>query len=228
MSDEPISDTTLAEGNLPTATKAAETQTPEHIAEAAKAEETRVAALTPEQKAEEATAREAEKKALLGKDGDKGADAPVDYTALKLPEGYKADDPVFADAVKLFEGEKIAPEVAQKLIDFTVERDKAMVKAVNDQAAANWTKQTDEWKANASKEFDEASLGDAKTALAQVFDKETVTYLESMGFTNHPGLIRGMVKVSKAIKDDTFVGGNAARGNGALDPKSLYPNTQHN
>ena len=163
-----------------------------------------------------------------GKDGDKGADAPVDYTALKLPEGYKADDPVFADAVKLFEGEKIAPEVAQKLIDFTVERDKAMVKAVNDQAAANWTKQTDEWKANASKEFDEASLGDAKTALAQVFDKETVAYLEGLGFTNHPGLIRGMVKVSKAIKDDTFVGGNAARGNGALDPKSLYPNTQHN
>jgi len=155
------------------------------------------------------------------------ADAPVDYTALKLPEGYKADDPVFADAVKLFEGEKINPAQAQKLIDFTVERDKAMVKAVNDQAAANWTKQTDEWKANASKEFDEASLGDAKTALAQVFDKETVTYLESMGFTNHPGLIRGMVKVSKAIKDDTWVSGNAGQVNGS-DARKLFPNSDMN
>lgn len=156
------------------------------------------------------------------------ADAPADYTALKLPEGYKADDPVFADAIKLFEGEKISPEQAQKLIDFTVERDKAIAKAVNDSAAANWTKQTGEWKEASSKEFSAEALGDAKTALAQVFDKETVTYLESMGFTNHPGLIRGMVKVSKAIKDDTWVTGNAGRANGAMDPKSLYPNTPHN
>ena len=155
-------------------------------------------------------------------------EAPADYTALKLPEGYKADDPVFADAVNLFGDQKIAPEVAQKLIDFTVERDKAIAKAVNDSSAANWTRQTGEWRTASEKEFSAEALGDARTALAQVFDKETVTYLESMGFTNHPGLIRGMVKVSKAIKDDSFVGGNAARGNGALDPKSLYPNSQHN
>lgn len=154
-------------------------------------------------------------------------EAPADYTTLKLPEGYKADDPVFADAVKLFEGEKISPAQAQKLLDFTVERDKAMVKAVNDQSAANWAKQTDEWKAAASKEFDEASLGDAKTALAQVFDKETVTYLESMGFTNHPGLIRGMVKVSKAIKDDTWVSGNAGQVNGS-DARKAFPNSNMN
>ena len=32
---------------------------------------------------------------------------------------------------------------------------------------------------------------------------------KAWGFTNHPGLIRGMVKVSKAIKDDSFVAGNA-------------------
>ena len=172
-------------------------------------------------------------KADAAKDGDAPkdapkADAPADYTALKLPDGYKPDDPVFADAVKLFEGEKIAPEVAQKLIDFTVERDKAIAKAVNDQSAAQWTKQTGEWRATSEKEFTAEALGDAKTALAQVFDKETVAYLEGLGFTNHPGLIRGMVKVSQAIKDDTFVSGNAGRGNGALDPKSFYPNTQHN
>lgn len=173
--------------------------------------------------------KDGEGKAADGaKEGDKAADAPADYTALKLPEGYKADDPVFADAIKLFEGEKISPAQAQKLIDFTVERDKAIAKAVNDSAAANWTKQTGEWKETSSKEFSAEALGDAKTALAQVFDKETVTYLESMGFTNHPGLIRGMVKVSQAIKDDTWVGGNAARANGAMDPKNLYPNSQHN
>lgn len=157
----------------------------------------------------------------------KEAEAPADYTALKLPEGYKADDPVFADAIKLFEGEKISPEQAQKLIDFTVERDKAIAKAVNDSAAANWTKQTGEWKEASSKEFSAEALGDAKTALAQVFDKETVTYLESMGFTNHPGLIRGMVKVSKAIKDDTWVAGNAGQVNGS-DARKAFPNSNMN
>tara|TARA_R110000868_G_scaffold411706_1_gene707767 strand:- start:8629 stop:9276 length:648 start_codon:yes stop_codon:yes gene_type:complete len=171
-------------------------------------------------------------KADAPKDGDAPkdapkADAPADYTTLKLPEGYKADDPVFADAVKLFEGEKISPAQAQKLLDFTVERDKAMVKAVQDQSAAQWAKQTDEWKTTAAKEFDEAALGDAKTALAQVFDKETVTYLESMGFTNHPGLIRGMVKVSKAIKDDTWVSGNAGQVNGS-DARKAFPNSNMN
>jgi len=212
MSDE----TTTTTETTTTETTAPETK----AAETTATTETKGAETTTESKAAETTETKAETETK--------ADAPADYTALKLPEGYKADDPVFADAIKLFEGEKISPDQAQKLIDFTVERDKQIAKAVNDSAAANWSKQTGEWKATSEKEFTAEALGDAKTALAQVFDKDTVTYLESMGFTNHPGLIRGMVKVSQAIKDDTFVGGNAARGNGALDPKSLYPNTQHN
>ena len=214
MADETISDTTLAEGNLPTESKGADTT----------ATETKAAEIASETKAAETTEA---KPAAETKDGETKAEAPADYTTLKLPEGYKADDPVFADAVKLFEGEKISPAQAQKLLDFTVERDKAMVKAVQDQSAAQWAKQTDEWKTTAAKEFDEAALGDAKTALAQVFDKETVTYLESMGFTNHPGLIRGMVKVSKAIKDDTWVSGNAGQVNGS-DARKAFPNSNMN
>lgn len=156
------------------------------------------------------------------------ADAPADYSGLRLPEGYRADDPVFGEAMKLFGGEKIAPETAQKLIDFTVERDREIARAVNDHAASSWTKQTTEWRATSEKEFSPEALGNARTALAKVFDRQTIAYLEGLGFTNHPGLIRGMVKVSQAIKDDSFVGGNAGRGTGAMDPKALYPNSQHN
>ena len=156
------------------------------------------------------------------------ATAPADYSGLALPEGYRVDDPVFGEAIKLFEGEKIAPETAQRLIDFTIERDKEIARAVNDHSAASWTKQTGEWRATAEKEFSPEALGNARTALARVFDRQTIAYLESLGFTNHPGLIRGMVKVANAIKDDSFVGGNAGRGSGAMDPKSLYPNSQHN
>ena len=156
------------------------------------------------------------------------AQTPVDYSGLTLPEGYRADDPVFADVVKLFDAEKIAPEAAQRLIDFTVERDKEIARAVNEQSVATWTKQTGEWRATSEKEFSPEALGEARTVLSRVFDRQTIDYLEGLGFTNHPGLIRGMVKVARSIKDDSFVGGNAGRGNGALDPKSLYPNSQHN
>lgn len=72
------------------------------------------------------------------------AQTPVDYSGLTLPEGYRADDPVFADVVKLFDAEKIAPETAQRLIDFTIERDKEIARAVSDHSAATWTKQTTE------------------------------------------------------------------------------------
>jgi hypothetical protein len=135
---------------------------------------------------------------------------------------------VFADALKLFDAEKIMPETAQRLIDFTIERDKEIARAVNEHSIATWKKQTSEWRATAEKEFSPESLGQARSALARVFDRQTITYLEGLGLTNHPGLIRGLVKVARSIKDDSFVAGNAGRGSGALDPKSLYPNSQHN
>lgn len=157
----------------------------------------------------------------------KVADTPADYSKLALPEGYKADDPVFGDALKLFGESKIAPDVAQKLIDFTATRDKAMVQAVNDANTASWAKQVDGWKAASAKEFSPEVLGGAKEAFAKVFDAETSKYLEAMGLTNHPGLIRAMAKIHKAIKDDTFVTGNAAL-NGARDARAHFPNSNMN
>ena len=73
-----------------------------------------------------------------------GVEVSADYSGLRLPAGYRADDPVFGEAMKLFGSEKIAPETAQKLIDFTVERDREIARAVNDHAASSWMKQTTE------------------------------------------------------------------------------------
>lgn len=188
---------------------------PVAVAEAAPSPESKVAA--PQTTAEANAGTEASP-----------AQTPVDYSGLSLPEGYRADDPVFADAMKLFDAEKIAPETAQRLIDFTIERDKEIARAVSDHSAAMWTKQTTEWRATSEKEFSPEALGEARAALSRVFDRQTIDYLEGLGFTNHPGLFRGMVKVARSIKDDSFVAGNAGRGGGAPDPRSLYPNSQHN
>lgn len=160
-------------------------------------------------------------------DDGKAADAPIDYASLKMPEGYKTDDPVFQDAVKLFGDEKLSPETAQKLLDFTVERDKALAKAVNDANADAWTKQSDKWKAETEKEFSAEDLGGARKVAEKIFDTETLKYLEGLKFTNHPGFVRALVKVSKAISEDTWVPGNAAA-NGSRDARSFYSNSNMN
>ena len=99
--------------------------------------------------------------------------------------------------------------------------------AVHNNAAA-FAKTRGEWKAEAAKTHSAEDLGVAKTALAAIYDAKTLAFLESWGLTDHPGFIAGAVKVGKAIKDDTFVAGNAGNGSGGRDPKSLYPNSPMN
>ena len=162
-----------------------------------------------------------------GKDG-KAADA-IDYTGLKMPEGYttKTDDPVFGEAVKMFEADKLTPEQAQRYLDFTVERDKAMHKAFNESQQEAWKKTRGEWKAATAKAVSAEDLGIAKTAASKVFDTKTAELLEAYGLTDHQGFVQAMVKIGKAIKDENFVGGNAAS-NGARDARSHFPNSNMN
>jgi len=198
-------------------------------------ETARVAALTPAQKLVEEKAAndkaDAETVAKAKADADAKAkgEASADYTALKMPEGYKTDsaDPVFGEALKIFGDNKIAPDVAQKLLDFTVNRDKEMAKGVNDANATNWNAQADGWKAATAKQFSAEDLGIAKTAFEKVFDPETAKYLEALRYTDHPGIVAGMVKIGKAIKDDTFVAGNAGA-NGTRDARANFPNSNMN
>lgn len=195
-------------------------QTPEQIKAAADAEAARVAALTPAQKAVEDKAKA---------DATAAAAAPADYSKLTMPEGYKVDpkDAVFGEAIKIFGDNKIAPDVAQKLLDFTVTRDKALAQAINDNNALQWKKQSDDWKTATEKKFSAEDLGAAKATLAKVFDKDTAAYLDGLKFTNHPGFVEAMVKISKAISDDTWVTGNAANG-AARTAQALYPKSNMN
>lgn len=198
-------------------------QTPEQIKAAADTEAARVAALTPAQKAVEDKAKADATAAAAA------AAAPADYSKLTMPEGYKVDpkDAVFGEAIKIFGDNKIAPDVAQKLLDFTVTRDKALAQAINDNNALQWKKQSDDWKTATEKKFSAEDLGAAKATLAKVFDKDTAAYLDGLKFTNHPGFVEAMVKISKAISDDTWVTGNAANG-AARTAQALYPKSNMN
>lgn len=162
-------------------------------------------------------------------DAGKSQDAPIDYAGLKMPEGYttKTDDPVFGEVLGIFNKFKVPTEGAQELLNFTVERDKAMHKAFNESQQDAWKKTRGEWKTATEKAVTPEDRGVAKTAAERLFDPKTAELLEAFGLTDHQGFIQALVKVGKAISNDTFVGGNAAL-NGARDARSHFPNSNMN
>lgn len=218
MADEPATPSTPAAPATPAtpastpAAPAAAPSEPAKPAAAAPAEPTK-----PSEPAKPAEPAKAEEPA-----------APIDYAkTLKLPEGMKADA-VFEGAAKLFGEHKLSSETAQALIDFTADRDKQIVKAVNDGNTEAWTKMRGEWKADTEKNVSAEDRGFAKEAAIKVFDKKTAELIESYGLTDHRGFVEALVKVSKAIKDDTFVQGNAAANGAGSDARKMFPNSNMN
>jgi hypothetical protein len=47
-----------------------------------------------------------------------------------------------------------------------------------------WPPGRDEWRATSEKEFSPKALGAAWAARLRVFDRQTIDYLEGLGFTN--------------------------------------------
>lgn len=162
---------------------------------------------------------------------DEGA---YDAAALKLPDGYKADDPAFVESTKVFANLKFTAEgkltqtSAQELINTALARDVEMAKARDAANAEAWKKTGDAWKATTAKENTPEQLSDAKSALGKWFDTDTVKLFESMRFTDHPGLVKGLRAIGAAIKDDTFVPGNAGSRNGSGDARKSFPNSNMN
>jgi hypothetical protein len=205
------------------ATDAGETQTPEQIAAAktaADAEAARVAALTPEQIA-------AEEKAAADK---AQADLAAAYRAITLPSGWGLEQPMVADVLKIMTKHNAPPELAQDIMDhIATDRDPALVMAVSDHVNAQrdqaWFDQAAGWKTATEKEFSPADLGGAKLALTKVFDGPTIAWLDAIGLTNHPVLVRGMARLYQAMADDTWTTGNAASADRSGDARRYFPNS---
>jgi len=202
---------------------------------AADAEAARVAALTPEQKAAELTARAAEKKALAdgkkpdAKDGDKGKDEAVDYAktlAEAVPEGMKLDEASAKIATDMFAKHGLSAEAVKDLAAFQIAREKAGA----DGAAKAFADQVEAWRAEstADKDLGKENMAVAKLAASKAFDTKTVELMEHFGLMNHPGVLKGLVKIGKAIKDDSFVPGDAGPGNGGADARKAFPNSNMN
>lgn len=131
---------------------------------------------------------------------------------LKLPEGFKADDPAIKGLVELATGEKLTTEQTQKLFDRYVE----VQKTRDESLVAQYRKERADWlvEAKADPEFGgpkfEASIADGRKALIKYGDQALVEFLNSTNGVNHPAVIRAFARIGRALAEDkaTDVKGN--------------------
>ena len=136
---------------------------------------------------------------------------PVDYfAALKLPEGVTAEDPYLKDAVALFGEAKIAPEIAQKLVDFDAKRQADAVARWQDEVAELSAKYLQEVKADP--EIGGARLPETMGYIGKAVDKfvpaDLKVTLQSYGLGNYLVIARLLAFVGKQLSEDQTVTGN--------------------
>lgn len=145
-------------------------------------------------------------------------DAEIKYE-LKMPEGSKLGAE-HAKQVEAFAKEhKIAPELAQKLLERDHAQLQAQIEALHSRSK--------EWRASVESDKDlggqnfNATKEHAYRAL-QKFDRngELRAELEATGYGNHPAFVRFVAAIGKAMSEDTIHSGEAP----AHDPLAkMYP-----
>jgi hypothetical protein len=178
--------------------------------------------LTPEaQAAADAAKAAADKAATEVKAAEKVV--PEKYE-LKAPEGVTLEPEALGELEGIAKEFKLSQEEAQKVTDIGV-------KMIQRQQAAMET-QVSAWIADskADKEFG----GDKLTENLAIGEKALTTFgtpalqalLKESRLSNHPEVIRFMVRAGKAISEDRMVTGGAGPAGGAAPStaKALYPN----
>lgn len=143
---------------------------------------------------------------------DKSQFAPAEYTAFTFPEGIEADP----EDVKTFQGMAkslgLTQVEAQKLVDMDTAR---QAKAVEQHRAA-WTNIQDDWikQSTADAEYGGANfkpnLALANEFIKTVGGKEAAKIREALeitGATNHPEIVRLLVRAGKLVNEDKVVHG---------------------
>lgn len=136
--------------------------------------------------------------------------APVPLE-LKLPEGFKPDEAVLTEFKKLAGEAGLKSEAAQKVFDLYAKTEQARAaadtKAIEEGRAA-WVAA-----AKADKEFGgadfEKNLQVANKAMTKFAPPALKAFLDESGLGSHPEMIRLMVRVGKALAEDSIGGAPA-------------------
>lgn len=143
--------------------------------------------------------------------GDTPNKGETTYT-LKLPDGSLLPASEIETVAAYAKARGLSNEAAQEVL---AQRHDA-VKAFHASAMQKFSERTTQWvnEAKADKslageqgqEFD-ANVGLAKRALNHFFGKELDAVLNETGYGNHPGVLRGFLKIAKAMGEDTLAQG---------------------
>jgi hypothetical protein len=144
------------------------------------------------------------------------APAPVafDATKLTLPEGFKADDPMYKSFTEIFGDDAIAPQDrAQRLLDLHTNSLKAASEAISKTWSDTRAKWVDEVKTDPSIGGDKLTptlrtIGKMIDGLGQTEAKAFREALEFSGLGDNPAIIRGLAKLAESYNEGSHVSGN--------------------
>jgi hypothetical protein len=161
------------------------------------------------------------------KSDDAKPDSVPEKYEFTFPEGVELDKQVFEAFEPIARELKLTNEGAQKLADFYLSTRKSEVEA----HAAAWSDQLKQWEVQvkADKEMGgskfESSIAAARSVVKKFGSPELYEAFDTMGFGNHPELVRIFARIGAVIKDDSIVTGAPAKT--ASAEQTLYP-TMHN
>ncbi len=133
--------------------------------------------------------------------------APIVYD-LKVPDGVTIDPPAMEAFTALAQESKLAPEIAQKLLDQHTEALKASQTAQINAAQQQFQETQEAWKAEvkAMPEFaTEAATKTSMQSIGRLMDEfaspEVKSILDATGAGNNPHLVSMFLKLSKALAE---------------------------
>lgn len=181
--------------------------------------------------AENAAAKAEHDKTKPADDKDKKPD-PLDIVpedgkySLTMPEGVDVDQELLDAVAPKFAAKKLTTREAQEIADEFIKVGKAREEA----RMKSWGETIQKWADDAKADKDiggakwDATVSDAKRAVAKLGTPALREYLNATGGGNHPELIRFMAKVGGMVKEDNPAAGGAGGSGKPADPAHvLFP-----
>ena len=153
--------------------------------------------------------------------GDPPAGAPEVYEDFTLPEGVTMDASLLEKAVPVFKELGLTQDQAQKLVSLEAEQRTAQAQQFVEQIAS-WEASIKADKEIGGDKFEE-NLGVAKVALDKFGTPELKDFMEGTGAGSHPEIVRLLVRVGQAIKEDNPGGGTPPAPSKDIVER-MYPN----
>jgi hypothetical protein len=151
----------------------------------------------------------------------------IDAKALKLPEGFTADEAVLKSATDILLDDKLSPQDRmQKLVDFHA----AELKKASEASSKYWGDLQAEWQAKAKETYGPEPAKSPKiVAVSKLIDSlgekpagELRDALEMSGMGNHPAIIAAFVNLAERLGEPKHVSGNPPSGRPATAAEAIY------